>query len=382
MYRLTKLRDDSLLGLTAWKSSVLIYRLEVVDVTGNGRFVRPVIEPISRSPSTQEPKVVAEIDPLWPQFDRAPLPAWNLPKGAPKPALAPFDAKQAKQHQAEWATYLKTPVVLTDKIGMKLALIPPGEFDLGNLKSPQDPKYSKRRIRLTDGYYLGTTEVTYGQFKQFVDETGYKTIGESSGKGVAGVFADWKQNYPEYNWKKPGPKDPSPDHPVVAMTPADASAFCRWLSKKEKATYRLPTEAEWENACRAGSTSPRGVCDENEDVWNYAWGAPHQGNPLWSKEPPFHPVGLKLSNAFGLFDMLGNVNAYCEDNLFPGTPPSPLLTSVNPWGPHSSIRRGGCFRAPTPCIPTEDRDGTVPGGIQRPDSACCGKSTRRRRNRS
>jgi formylglycine-generating enzyme required for sulfatase activity/WD40 repeat protein len=304
-----------------------------------------MIEPKqAQSPPTGDPTPlpVAAVDDPWPQFDPAPLPAWELPKGAPKPALAPFDAKQAKQHQEEWAAYLKTKAVLTNSIGMKLALIPPGEFDLGNLKPIQDPKYSKRRVRLTDGYYLGTTHVTYGQFKQFVDATGYKTIAETSGKGAAGVFADWNKDYPEHNWKKPGPIDPLPNHPVVAMTSADASAFCRWLSKKEKATYRLPTEAEWENACRAGSTSPRGVCDENDDVWKYAWGAPDQGDPLWSKEPPFHPVGLKLANAFGLFDMLGNAFEFCEDNLFPGTP-SPLLTNSNPRGPHSWVRRGGSW---------------------------------------
>jgi eukaryotic-like serine/threonine-protein kinase len=321
--------------VSAAAAKKLAESLPLCRIVGKGFTIEP------KQAGDSRPIPVAEVIDPWPQFDRAPLPAWELPKGAPKPALAPFDAKQAKQHQKEWAAYLKKPEVLKNSIGMKLALIPPGEFDLGNLKPIQDPKYSKRRIRLTDGYYLSTTAVTYGQFKKFVDETGYKTYAETTGKGVVGVFADWNQNYPEYNWKKPGPKDPSPDHPVVAMTMADASAFCRWLSKKEKATYRLPTEAEWENACRAGSTSPRGVCDEKDDVWKYAWGFPQRGDPLWSKEPPFHPVALKLSNAFGLFDMLGNVNAYCEDNLFPGTPPSPLLTNSNPWGPHSSIHRGG-----------------------------------------
>jgi eukaryotic-like serine/threonine-protein kinase len=302
-----------------------------------------VVDVDKNEPAVKLPEPVAEVEDPFPQFDPTPLPPWQLRKDAPKPALAPFDAKQAKQHQKEWAAYLKTPVVLENPLGMKFVLIPPGEFDLvkGVIDLPPDHAAPKRRVRLTDAYYLGLTEVTYSQYRQFTGKTGYKTTAESDGKGAFGVNRDWRTSYPEYNWKTPGPVPPLADDPVTCLTSFDVSAFCDWLSEAEQAVYRLPTETEWENACRAGSSQLFGACEKEGDLSPHAWSFADQGDPLWNNRSPFHPVAGKLPNAFGLHDMLGNVYERCADNLYSALIPRMSVSSVNPKGARETACRGG-----------------------------------------
>ena len=137
---------------------------------------------------------------------------WKHPAGVPSPAIAPFDAATAKEHQEAWAKYLNMPVQMTNSIGMKLVLIPPGEFDMGSTqeevarllaeaKQQNLPQWyidrlpgeaPKHRVRLTQAFQLGTCEVTVGHFRQFVADTGYVTEGEKDGKGGFGVDASGK----------------------------------------------------------------------------------------------------------------------------------------------------------------------------------------------
>ena len=96
------------------------------------------------------------------------------------------------------------------------------------------------------------------------------------------------------------------EHPVVNVSWNDALAFCRWLSKKEGKICRLPTEAEWEYACRAGSTTRYCFGDDASDLGEYAWyGA--------NSDRKTHPVGTKKPNAWGLYDMHGNAWEWCAD---------------------------------------------------------------------
>ena len=141
---------------------------------------------------------------------------------------------------------------------MKFVLIPPGEFLMG---TPADrfgsaQEKPQHRVRITRPYYLDTHEVTRGEFSQFVAATGYKTEAERDG-GRAATFNAKGDLHEDQNagWKNPG-FEQTDVHPVVIVSWNDAAAFCRWLSEKEGATYRLPTEAEWEYACRAGTTRP------------------------------------------------------------------------------------------------------------------------------
>ena len=246
--------------------------------------------------------------------------------GAPSPAVAPFDEKKAKEHQQGWAKYLGVSVEQTNSIGMKLVLIPPGEFMMGStqedvdqlLKEAKEKNYvqwyidplpaeaPRHRVRLTKPFYVGACDVTVGTFQRFVDDTGYKTDAEKDSKGGSGVAekGNWVQK-PEFGWRNPSFAQTNA-HPVVNVSWNDTAAFCQWLSRKEGKEYRLPTEAEWEYACRAGSTTRYSFGNDDGSLGNYAWYGENSGKKT-------HPVGEKKPNAWGLYDMHGNVWKWCAD---------------------------------------------------------------------
>ena len=286
-------------------------------------------------------------------------------KEEPPPAIAPFDADEAKRHQQAWADYLGVPVEITNSIGMKLVLIPPGEFVMGStdeeierflkelkesgrLKQEYAQEFIDRllsegprhRVKITRRFYLGKCEVTVGQFRQFVEATGYRTDAEKDGKGGQPPF---QLGYnPEFNWQSPG-FALAKDQPVVQVSWNDAVAFCRWLSEEEGKTYRLPTEAEWEYSCRAGSASRYSFGEDATSLGEYGW---FRGN---SPNAAAHPVGQKKPNAWGLYDMLGNVWEWCADWFAKDYyKQSPL---IDPSGPRSGrwhVTRGGSWSGTNP----------------------------------
>ena len=181
---------------------------------------------------------------------------------------------------------------------------------------------------------IGVTEVTVGRFRAFVEATGYKTDAESNG-GALGCFPE-ERNYVdrfhkavEITWKSPGFPQ-SEDHPVVAVSWNDAQKFCQWLSEKENARYRLPSEAEWEYACRAGGKSWYSWGESPDDAYvhaNVADGALEAAQPNTTR----YQRALRLNadegdgvvftaktghykpNPWGLYDMHGNVWEWCQD---------------------------------------------------------------------
>lgn len=122
----------------------------------------------------------------------------------------------------------------------------------------------------------------------------------------------------------------------------DAVAFCEWLSKKEGVPYRLPTEAEWEFACRAGSLARYSWGDEESFQADYAWSAETGGNQT-------NPVGQKKSNALGLFDLYGNVWEWCNDRNRPYTTEA-LIDPVGTSQGNHRATRGGQFSNPSSTI--------------------------------
>ena len=292
----------------------------------------------------------------------------------PPSAVAPFDAKKAKEHQDAWAKHLGVPVEIENSIGMKLRLIPPGNFDMGaspaemvdfqsfgtRHKLPEwyfkqlDGMVPQHRVGLTKPCYAGAHEVTMAQFDRFVKETDYQTEAERDGKGGATWIGKKQVQKPEFIWKQPSPAKADSGEPVVHVSYSDVQAFCAWLSKKEGRTYRLPTEAEWEFFCRAGTGSLFHTGSLPPDAMNC---------DMRVRGPSV--VGKYPANAFGLYDVHGNVWEWCSDLYSTTTYAS--SPAVDPTGPSQGknrvIRSGGwdtqairCASAYRMGAPPTDRD--------------------------
>jgi len=203
---------------------------------------------------------------------------------------------------------------IANTIGVKMALIGPGSFMMGSTTGPGDERPA-HHVKLTKGFYMGVTEVTQEQWESVMPDN------PSRYKGA--------------------------DRPVENMTVDDCIEFCKLLTQKERAQgklpegaeYRLPTEAEWEYACRAGAKTKYCFGDSETDLGEYAWYRENSGRT--------HPVGTKKANAWGLFDMNGNVWEWCADrygSYSAGEAEDPTGAPGTEWGPgRNSIFRGGSW---------------------------------------
>ena len=220
---------------------------------------------------------------------------------------------------------LQRTVDLGDGVKLEMVLIPVGSFDMGD-ESGLDDEKPAHKVTITKPFYLGRHEVTIEQFRRFVEATGYVTDAEK-GTGFQGAFGwdsdtmQFKTNE-KYSWRSTGFAQ-SDAHPVVNVSWNDAMEFCRWLSRQEGRAYRLPTEAEWEYACRAGATTRYAHGDDPEgsakvaNVADAAFAAqfPELKGMIQASDSYVYtsPVGSFLPNAFGLYDMHGNVWEWCAD---------------------------------------------------------------------
>ena len=277
----------------------------------------------------------------------------------PQMLKAPFDGNSAQARSAEWATFLNVGKANENSIGMKLSLIPPGEFVMGSPESEKGvvddhmPNESAHQVRITQPFFMGIVPVTVKQFRQFVEAENYRTEAEKNPKGGWGIDEKMYQD-PKFTWRR----QQSDDEPVSTISWEDAAAFCKWLSKKEHKTYRLPTEAEWEYACRAGTTTPFNFGDSlNGDQANcngtLAYdpvNGNHNSEDGTYRARPMN-VGSFKPNAFGLFDMHGNIMQWCAD-WYEDDPRRGDVT-INPVGPATGERRvlrgGSWYHAAVRC---------------------------------
>jgi formylglycine-generating enzyme required for sulfatase activity len=221
---------------------------------------------------------------------------------------------------------------ITNSLGMEFVLIKPGRFMMG---SPKDEpgRYAgetQRKVTLTSPFYLQTTEVTKAQWKELIDKN------PSSQKGC-GIKC-----------------------PVEMVSWDDVQEYIKKLNEKEGTNkYRLPTEAEWEYACRAGTSTafPSGKitelnCELDPNLDPFGWYCFNSGNII-------HPVAQKKPNAWGLYDMLGNVQEWCQDQF------GPYLSGevTDPKGPAAGtyrVMRGGTWYSPARDCRCASRFGSPP----------------------
>jgi formylglycine-generating enzyme required for sulfatase activity len=260
---------------------------------------------------------------------------------------------------------------MTNSLGMRMIRIPAGEYMMGSLKREMDwlrltfkkiwreghkqwfqDELPLHPVRMTKPYYMSATEVTVGQFRKFVEATKYKTDAE---RGDGGMIFSKKEGrwVPRKKMKWSSlPWQTSDDQPVVFVSWNDAEAFCKWLSRKEKRTYRLPTEAQWERGCRGGSVwsrYPWGDRLPGDRDANFGDGNPKLPESLTTTDDGYQyvaPVGSYPPNGYGLYDMGGNAMEWVRDryerNYFEN---SPLEDPQGPELGSSRVNKGGNFFA-------------------------------------
>ena len=266
--------------------------------------------------------------------------------------------------------------IVSNSLGMKFVPIHAGEFQMGESNDfehgngyGRDDLAAERpqhHVKITRDFYLGQHEVTVAQFREFVKATGYVTYAEKRGGSFLEIPSA-KQLLMDirFNWKTPGFTQ-TDDHPVVQLTWDDAQSFCAWLSEKEKVRYRLPTEAEWEYACRAGTRDQHSF--EGNAIIRYANGASNELRETYNSYPVAitaldgftftSPIGTFAPNAWGLYDMHGNAFEYCSDLFDTGYyRRSPV---ENPKGGESSrmrVHRGGSWMHHSDDLRSAHREG-------------------------
>jgi formylglycine-generating enzyme required for sulfatase activity/catechol 2,3-dioxygenase-like lactoylglutathione lyase family enzyme len=257
---------------------------------------------------------------------------------SPAPASTPPEAASASERAPAATARVRAGTLRDCALCPELVVVPAGRFTMGSTTinamrgNEARPEGPVREVTIARAFAAGRTEVTYAQFASFVELAGYRPAGRCR------VGLD-EERSADLDFRGPilGRK-PAPDEPVACVSWIDAKAYAAWLSGLTGQRYRLLTEAEWEYAARAGSTTkwPWGERDldacryENTFDLDGAAGLP-QGTRL-SWEPlgcrdghgRIAPVASYPPNAFGLHDMLGNVWEWVEDCSFELYPPAPL----------------------------------------------------------
>jgi formylglycine-generating enzyme required for sulfatase activity len=224
----------------------------------------------------------------------------------------------------------------TNRIGMTFFLIPAGSFMMGSHISPEETakrygvvakwyavEHPQHEVTISKPFYLQSTQVTQGQWQKVIGEnfSGFKDCGDNC--------------------------------PVENITWFEAQDFIEKLNDKEKTDkYRLPTEAEWEYACRAGTTSDFSFGDDPSKLSEYAW---YRDN----SEKRTHPVGTKKPNEWDLYDMHGNVREWCQDR-FGDYLSDPVVDPTGPSKGGTRITRGGSISSSQVSVRCASRSDDIP----------------------
>ena len=255
-------------------------------------------------------------------------------------------ASRIAQEIADRDKKLPDGKTITNSLGMTLVRIDPGEFTMGEGAEPPKSREEweerdwdespSHLVKISEPYFLSTCEVTNIQYERF-DPAHKKSRGLHLG-GSRVTSAD--------------------DEPVTAVSWYQAMAFCKWLSEKEGRTYRLPSEAEWEYAARAGSKGRFGFGDDDSELGEYAWFASNSQN---------HAIVVagKKPNNWGLYDMHGNVEEWCLDWHGPYTSAKKTDPAGRSDG-YAKVTRGGNFHLTGRYCRSSNRSGCLPDDARNP----------------
>jgi len=222
------------------------------------------------------------------------------------------------------------PKTITNSLKAELNLIPSGKFWMGAAPSAEGAKSkeAQHHVEIMKAFYLGATEVTQHEWFSVMNNR------------------PWEERaYEEHPMYESAPRNPA-----TYINWEEANAFCRMLSKKENRVYRLPTEAEWEYACRANrqDRSKYSYGNGESQLSDHAWFHNRNSNERIADKAP-QEVARKKPNGLGLFDMHGNVHEWCSDWFDRNYYSKSKSTIRDPQGPDSGTRRvmrGGAFSTP------------------------------------
>lgn len=304
------------------------------------RLERVQAEDLAFGRSTGRPRRTFFLTTAWSEPSEIVVVGQAPPEPSSKPppvAAAPADVPSAQQRQSQYAAAVELPIIVANSMGMKLSLIPPGEFLMGASDSETDASTAERpshRVRITRPFYLGVHEVTQAEYETVMGHN--PSHFSPSGEGAAAVSG----------------LDPA-RLPVEQVSWDEAVEFCRRLSEIEAEQqagrrYRLPTEAEWEYACRAGSTTPY-----------------HFGVQMDRRQASFGgssptTVGSYLANGFGLYDVHGNIREWCADGYGPYRADLPPDDPQGPGEAADRVFRGGAYDQDATLCRSSSREGGPP----------------------
>lgn len=228
---------------------------------------------------------------------------------------------------------------LGNGVPLPMIEVPAGTFLRGSTSAEvgRGMDEMQNEVTISRSFLIGRSPVTVAQWERFVAETGYRTEAEKGTSGGFGWNGSAMVQNKIYTWRNPGFPQSS-NHPVCIVTFADSQAFCAWLERKAKRKVSMPTEAQWEYACRAGITTAWQTGATSDDGERAAWHKGNAGNTT-------HPVFEKPANPWGLV-IGGNVAEWCLDWYAPYPPGAltdPLQENKNLSDKPRRVQRGGSW---------------------------------------
>jgi formylglycine-generating enzyme required for sulfatase activity len=256
---------------------------------------------------------------------------------------------------SESAMVKYTDPIPNSQVKFDMMPIPGGSFVMGSpdMETGHQPDESPQHQVTISPFWMGRCEITWNEFELFMYPDSQQAVGGPEAKELADAVTHPTKPYVEmsFGMGKDG-------FPAISMTQHAANTYCKWLSAKTGHFYRLPTEAEWEYACRAGTTTVYSFGNDVSKLPDYAWFAANS-------DGKYQKVGEKKPNPWGLYDMHGNVAEWTLDQYFADGYHAPSITgAVDPWvkstKPYPQAVRGGSWQDDPPLLRSAARRGSDP----------------------